>query len=212
MFSISLFLVHDLLFWRDVKKSGMVFGGTMVLLLSLAAFSIISVISYLILSLLTVTISFRIYKSVMQAVQKSDEGHPFKSLLDKDITLSSESLQKKANASLAHVNSALKYIVRLFLVEDLIDSLKFALLMWLMTYVGAVFNGITLLILGVLIAFTAPIVYEKYKVQIDHYVSLVHSHDSGKTSSSAEEENRVKNQYYLWNKILYNANTCGIKE
>lgn len=50
----------------------------MVLLLSLAAFSIISVVSYLILSLLTVTIGFRIYKSVMQAVQKSDEGHPFK--------------------------------------------------------------------------------------------------------------------------------------
>ncbi|XP_073410641.1 reticulon-3 isoform X1 [Dendrobates tinctorius] len=173
---ITTIKVHDLLFWRDVKKSGMVFGGTMVLLLSLAAFSIISVISYLILALLTVTISFHIYKSVLQAVQKSDEGHPFKSLLDKDITLSSESLQKKANASLAHVNSALKYIVRLFLVEDLIDSLKFALLMWLMTYVGAVFNGITLLILGVLIAFTAPIVYEKYKVQIDHYVSLVHSH------------------------------------
>ncbi|XP_075182788.1 reticulon-3 isoform X2 [Anomaloglossus baeobatrachus] len=173
---ITTIKVHDLLFWRDVKKSGMVFGGSMVLLLSLAAFSIISVISYLILALLTVTISFRIYKSVMQAVQKSDEGHPFKSLLDKDITLSSECLQKKANASLAHVNSALKYIVRLFLVEDLIDSLKFALLMWLMTYVGAVFNGITLLILGVLIAFTAPIVYEKYKVQIDHYVSLVQSH------------------------------------
>ncbi|XP_075693325.1 reticulon-3 isoform X2 [Rhinoderma darwinii] len=173
---ITTFKVHDLLFWRDVKKSGMVFGGTMVLLLSLAAFSIISVISYLILSLLTVTISFHIYKSVMQAVQKSDEGHPFKSLLDMDITLSSDNFQKKVNASLVHVNHALKYIVRLFLVEDLVDSLKFALLMWLMTYVGAVFNGITLLILGVLIAFTAPVVYEKYKVQIDHYVSLVHSH------------------------------------
>ncbi|KAG8437938.1 hypothetical protein GDO86_008577 [Hymenochirus boettgeri] len=42
-------------------------------------------------------------------------------------------------------------------VEDLIDSLKLALLMWLMTYVGAVFNGITLFILGVLLAFTAPL-------------------------------------------------------
>ncbi|XP_044125363.1 reticulon-1-like [Bufo gargarizans] len=173
---ITTVKVHDLLFWRDVKKSGMVFGGTMILLLSLAAFSIISVVSYLILALLTVTISFRVYKAVMQAVQKTDEGHPFKVLLDKDITLSSESLQKRANASLAHVNHALKYIIRLFLVEDLVDSLKFALLMWLTTYVGAVFNGITILILGVLIAFTAPVVYEKYKVQIDHYVSLVQSH------------------------------------
>ncbi|XP_075043822.1 reticulon-3 [Mixophyes fleayi] len=172
---ILTFKVHDLLFWRDVKKSGMVFGATMVLLLSLAAFSIISVISYFILSLLTVTISFRIYKSVMQAVQKSEEGHPFKCLLEKDITLSSDSFQKILNASLVHVNHAVKYIMRLFLVEDLVDSLKLALLMWLMTYVGAVFNGITLLILGVLVAFSAPVVYEKYKVQIDHYVSLVHS-------------------------------------
>ncbi|KAM8939718.1 reticulon-3 [Pelodytes ibericus] len=167
--------VRDLLSWRDVKKSGIVFGLTMVMLLSLAAFSIISVLSYLVLSLLTVTIGYRIYKSVMQAVQKSEEGHPFKSLLEKDITLSSDTFQKKLNASLNHINRALKYIIRLFLVEDLVDSLKLALLMWLMTYVGAVFNGITLLILGVLVAFTAPIVYEKYKVQIDHYVSLVHT-------------------------------------
>ncbi|XP_072277549.1 reticulon-3 isoform X1 [Pyxicephalus adspersus] len=173
---ILTFKVNDLLYWRDVKKSGMVFGATMVLLLSLAAFSIISVLSYLILSLLTVTISFRVYKSVMQAVQKSDEGHPFKALLDQDITLSSDNFQKKVNSSLVHINRALKYIVRLFLVEDLVDSLKLALFMWLMTYVGAVFNGITLLILGVLVAFIAPVVYEKYKVQIDHYVSLVHSH------------------------------------
>uniref|UniRef100_A0A8C5R2J6 Reticulon n=2 Tax=Leptobrachium leishanense TaxID=445787 RepID=A0A8C5R2J6_9ANUR len=170
---LSYLKVHDLLFWRDVKKSGLVFGLTMVLLLSLAAFSIISVLSYLILSLLTVTISYRVYKSVMQAVQKSDDGHPFKDLLDKDIALSSDSFQKKIHASLAHINQALKYLVRLFLVEDLVDSLKLALLMWLMTYVGAVFNGITLLILGVLVAFTAPLIYEKYKVQIDHYVSLV---------------------------------------
>ncbi|PIO29919.1 hypothetical protein AB205_0209080, partial [Aquarana catesbeiana] len=168
--------VHDLLYWRDVKKSGMVFGAIMVLLLSLAAFSIISVVSYLVLSLLTVTISFRIYKSVMQAVQKSDEGHPFKALLDQDITLSSDSFQKKVSSSLVHINSALKYIVRLFLVEDLIDSLKLALFMWLMTYVGAVFNGITLLILGVLVAFIAPVVYEKYK-------------DSSQAPRSIKEEN-----------------------
>lgn len=50
----------------------------MLLLLSLAAFSVISVASYLLLALLCVTITFRIYKSVIQAVQKSSDGHPFK--------------------------------------------------------------------------------------------------------------------------------------
>lgn len=70
--------VYDLVYWRDPKKSGLVFGISLLLLLSLAAFSVISVISYLLLALLCVTISFRVYKSVIQAVQKSGEGHPFK--------------------------------------------------------------------------------------------------------------------------------------
>ncbi|XP_045710681.1 reticulon-3 isoform X1 [Phyllostomus hastatus] len=164
--------VHDLIFWRDVKKTGFVFGTTLVVLLSLAAFSVISVVSYLILALLVVTISFRVYKSVIQAVQKSEEGHPFKAYLDVDITLSSEAFHSYLNAALAHVNKALKLIVRLFLVEDLVDSLKLAVFMWLMTYVGAVFNGITLLILAELLVFSVPIVYEKYKTQIDHYVGI----------------------------------------
>lgn len=70
--------VKDLIHWRDPKKSGLVFGLSMLMLLSLAAFSVISVVSYLLLALLCVTITFRIYKSVVQAVQKSGDGHPFK--------------------------------------------------------------------------------------------------------------------------------------
>uniref|UniRef100_A0A8D2KV30 Reticulon n=1 Tax=Varanus komodoensis TaxID=61221 RepID=A0A8D2KV30_VARKO len=156
--------VHDLIFWRDVKKTGLVFSTTLILLLSLAAFSVISVASYLILALLSVTISFRVYKSVIQAVQKSDEGHPFKAYLDADVALSSETFHKYVNSAMVHVNHALKLIMRLFLVEDLVDSLKLAVVMWLMTYVGAIFNGITLLILGELLVFSVPVVYEKYKV------------------------------------------------
>ncbi|XP_062949595.1 reticulon-3 isoform X1 [Cynocephalus volans] len=172
---VSLFStsqVHDLIFWRDVKKTGFVFGTTLIMLLSLAAFSVISVVSYLILALLSVTISFRVYKSVIQAVQKSEEGHPFKAYLDVDITLSSEAFHNYVNAAMVHINRALKLIIRLFLVEDLVDSLKLAVFMWLMTYVGAVFNGITLLILAELLIFSVPIIYEKYKTQIDHYVGI----------------------------------------
>ncbi|XP_061462345.1 reticulon-3 isoform X2 [Rhineura floridana] len=172
---VSLFStsqVRDLIFWRDVKKTGLVFSTTLILLLSLAAFSVISVISYLILALLSVTISFRVYKSIIQAVQKSEEGHPFRTYLDVDIALSSEAFHNYVSAGMTHINHALKLILRLFLVEDLVDSLKLAVVMWLMTYVGAVFNGITLLILAELLVFSVPVVYEKYKTQIDHYVGI----------------------------------------
>uniref|UniRef100_A0A3Q3DC48 Reticulon n=1 Tax=Hippocampus comes TaxID=109280 RepID=A0A3Q3DC48_HIPCM len=160
--------VKDLIHWRDPKKSGLVFGLSMLVLLSLAAFSVISVVSYLLLALLCVTITFRIYKSVVQAVQKSSDGHPFKSLIDKDVSIPPETFRKHVDTSLAYINRALKQMSRLFLVEDLVDSLKLAVVMWLLTYVGAVFNGITILILGK----THDGGALKCATQIDHYVDL----------------------------------------
>ncbi|XP_068569774.1 reticulon-3 isoform X1 [Cebidichthys violaceus] len=165
--------VKDLIHWRDPKKSGLVFGLSLLLLLSLAAFSFISVASYLLLALLCVTITFRIYKSVVQAVQKSSDGHPFKTLIDKDVSIPPETFRKHVDASLTHINRALKQMSRLFLVEDLVDSLKLAVVMWLFTYVGAVFNGITILILADILLFAVPPVYEKNKTQIDQYIDVI---------------------------------------
>lgn len=70
--------VVDLIYYRNVKATGAVFGGSVVILISLAYLSLISVVSYLSLALLTGTIIFRVYKNIMQAVQKSQDGHPFK--------------------------------------------------------------------------------------------------------------------------------------
>ncbi|XP_035288808.1 reticulon-3-B-like isoform X4 [Anguilla rostrata] len=165
--------VRELLYWRDPRKSGVVFGTSLLVLLSLATFSVISVVSYLLLALLCVTITFRVYKSVIQAVQKSSEGHPFKALMEKDINIPPETFRKYTDMGLSHLNQALKQIRRLFLVEDLVDSLKLAVVMWLLTYVGAIFNGITLLILADILLFSSPLVYEKNKTQIDHYVGIV---------------------------------------
>ncbi|XP_048850872.1 reticulon-3-B-like [Brienomyrus brachyistius] len=165
--------VKDLVYWREPKKTGVVFGVSLVLLLSLATFSVISVVSYILLALLCVTITFRSYKSVIQAVQKSSDGHPFKAFMEKDICVAPETFRKHVDVCLSHANCAIHQVRRLFLVEDLVDSLKLAVLMWLMTYVGAIFNGITLLILADIVLFSVPLVYEKNKTQIDHHIKRV---------------------------------------
>lgn len=165
----------DLLYWRDVKTTGVVFGAALLLLLSLTACSIVSVSSYIGLALLSVTVTFRIYKGVLQAIQKSDDGHPFKQFLDLDISLSDELVHKYGDVGLAKFNKLVVELRRLFLVEDLVDSIKFAVLMWILTYIGALFNGLTLIILVLVGAFSLPIVYEKHQVQIDHYLGLVNN-------------------------------------
>uniref|UniRef100_H0WLC2 Reticulon n=1 Tax=Otolemur garnettii TaxID=30611 RepID=H0WLC2_OTOGA len=170
--SRSKLSVVDLLYWRDIKKTGVVFGASLFLLLSLTVFSIVSVTAYIALALLSVTISFRIYKGVIQAIQKSDEGHPFRAYLESDVAISEELVQKYSNSALGHVNCTIKELRRLFLVDDLVDSLKFAVLMWVFTYVGALFNGLTLLILALISLFSVPVIYERHQAQIDHYLGL----------------------------------------
>ncbi|XP_028983193.1 reticulon-4a isoform X3 [Betta splendens] len=173
--SVNIQAVVDLLYWRDVKATGVVFGAGLLLLLSLTVCSIVSVSSYIGLALLSVTICFRIYKGILQAIQKSDEGHPFKQYLDHDVSLSEDMVHKYSDIVLAKLNKITVELRRLFLVEDLVDSIKFAVLMWILTYVGALFNGLTLLILGLIGAFSCPIIYEKHQAQIDHYLALVNN-------------------------------------
>ncbi|XP_075935076.1 reticulon-1-A-like isoform X3 [Anarhichas minor] len=167
--------VVDLLYWRDVKTTGVVFGAALLLLLSLTLCSIVSVSSYVGLALLSVTICFRIYKGILQAIQKSDEGHPFKQYLDQEVALSEEMVHKYSDLALAKLNKTICELRHLFLVEDLVDSIKFAGLMWILTYVGSLFNGLTILILALIGLFSCPIVYEKHQAQIDHYVALVNN-------------------------------------
>uniref|UniRef100_A0A671QCK2 Reticulon n=1 Tax=Sinocyclocheilus anshuiensis TaxID=1608454 RepID=A0A671QCK2_9TELE len=167
--------VLELLYWRDVRASGLVLGCSLFLLLSLLSCSIISVLSYSALALLSLTLSFRTYRGVLQAVQKSDEGHPFKRYLDQDVALSKDVVQRHSDVVLSQINGALKELRRLFLVEDLIDSLKFAVFLWVLTYVGAWFNGLTLLILGLIGAFSGPIVYETHQTQIDQFIFTLKS-------------------------------------
>ncbi|XP_053192031.1 reticulon-3-B-like [Scomber japonicus] len=173
--SFCLFAAVQLVHWKQPKKSAAAFGLSLLILVSVATLSVISVVSYLLLACLCITITFRVYKSVIQAVQKSDEGHPFKSLLDRDISLSPESVRMLADQSLVHVNWLSSQTRRLLLVEDLVDSLKLAAVMWVMTYVGAIFNGITILILADIIFFTTPLIYQKRKAQIDQHIEKIRS-------------------------------------
>ena len=65
-----------------------------------------------------------------------------------DLTLSQDRVQQIGNVFVTHLNALGTELRRLFLVEDLVDSIKFGVLLYCLTYVGALFNGMTCLIIG----------------------------------------------------------------
>jgi len=165
--------VIELIYWRDSRKSGIVLGSVLAILLSLSIVSVVSVVSYASLSVLAITLSFRLYKNILQAVQKTSDGHPFKEYLEVDVTLPAEKVQEIADLSAARLNATLLELRRLFLVEDLVDSFKFGLALWALTYVGSWFNGITLVILAVVGVFSLPKVYETHQEKIDQNLEVI---------------------------------------
>lgn len=68
--------------------------------------------------------------------------------LEYELAIPQEKVSQVANVGVAHVNAFLAELRRLFLVEDLVDSIKFGVLLWGLTYLGSWFNGMTLVILG----------------------------------------------------------------
>jgi len=169
--------VLDLIYWRDVVKSGVVFGVGFLSLLLLIWYSFISVVSYMTLLLITMAMGAKLYTMVMRTLNKTqDDQCPYiKGLMDAEITLEAETVHSMVDSILSKVNCSLLAVRRLVLIEDIVESIKFGLVLWCCTYVGAWFNGLTLIILGYTSLFTLPKVYETYKDCIDQYLALVHT-------------------------------------
>ncbi|XP_066259155.1 reticulon-1-A-like isoform X1 [Euwallacea similis] len=165
--------VENLIYWRDPKQSAPIFAGVLIILLALTYFSLISVIAYLSLFTLIGTTAFRIYKNIIQAIQKTGDGHPFKEYLDVDVALPQEKVQDFCRVATAHLNAALVELRRLFLVEDLVDSVKFGVLLWVLTYLGSWFNGMSLVIIAWAALFTLPKIYQANQAQIDANLEIV---------------------------------------
>uniref|UniRef100_A0A8C2DVF0 Reticulon n=1 Tax=Cyprinus carpio TaxID=7962 RepID=A0A8C2DVF0_CYPCA len=140
----------DLIYWKDMERTGMVLTGLVVGLLSLFQLSIITVVSTLSLAIMCFTISVRIYYKLLHVLQLGDGVHPFQSYLELDISLSGEEAQHCMQKAIVLSFSAVDALRNLIFVGNLFNSLKFLLLMYLVTFLGNLCNGLTLLIIGMM--------------------------------------------------------------
>lgn len=165
--------VMDLIYWKDMERTGMVLTGLVVGLLSLFQLSIITVVSAISLAVMCFTISVRIYFQLLYILNWGDGVHPFKSYLDMDISFSGELADHYMQKAIVMTLSAVDALKRLFFVANLFDSLKLLILVYLVTYVGKLCNGLTLLIISVIALFSLPLFYQRHQEQVDSIVAKV---------------------------------------
>lgn len=87
--------------------------------------------------------------------------------MDLDIRLPQEKAEELSKLAVVHINIVLVELRRLLLAEDLVDSAKFFGILWVLTYVGALFNGLTLIIIGnsgIIFIFIFSLIYYDFLV------------------------------------------------
>ncbi|OAF67745.1 Reticulon-3 [Intoshia linei] len=162
----------DLIHWKDFKITLGVYGSAIILYLSLSSFSVISITSYLFGFLLLTTCFCRVYTTLSHAYKKEDSAHCFERLLIYDF-------KNIENYLLANQDVFRNLILTIFLrlrdiifVKHWIETLKYILLCYIMSYVGSWFNALTLLFLVVTSVFVLPVFYTNYKDKLSKIIDV----------------------------------------
>ncbi|XP_077578724.1 reticulon-2a isoform X2 [Stigmatopora nigra] len=165
--------VMDLIYWKDTERTGMVLTGLVVGLLCLFQLSIITVVSTVSLAIVCITISVRIYYNIIHSLKWGDGVHPFRSYLDMDISFSGEQAEQQMQKMIVMTLCALDSLKKLVFVSNLFESLKLLFLTYLVTYLGDLCNGLTLLIIGVIALFSVPLFYQRRQEQVDSFFAKI---------------------------------------
>jgi len=153
--------------WEDPIATGFIFGTVLTTLISICYYSLISVAAYMSLTALLTVLSLKIYNYVMVTFLKKEACNYIASMSDIDLSVPEDKVNQFANNATTKLNAALIELKRLFLVENMLDSVKFGLSLWVLTYIGSWFNAMTLIIMSWVALFTIPKVYINNKSQID---------------------------------------------
>ncbi|KAJ0076883.1 hypothetical protein Patl1_35456 [Pistacia atlantica] len=91
-----------------------------------------------------------------------------------DLEISDQSVAKAADVLRAWVNYALSIAHDIAVGRNLKIFLQVAFLLLVVSYIGSLFNFLTLVYIGVLLSLSVPVLYDKYKGHIDEKLCQTH--------------------------------------
>ncbi|CAM5998991.1 unnamed protein product [Sphagnum balticum] len=118
--------VLDLIYWRDLKKSGIAFGITLFVLICLSTMSIVSVIAYTGLALLAATASVRVATIVTEKMGKDVEAVKIaQNFVNGTSThIPAERVHQQMDILVEHGNHLLDTLRKLLLIDDMVETVK----------------------------------------------------------------------------------------
>ncbi|KAH9695364.1 hypothetical protein WN943_024349 [Citrus x changshan-huyou] len=151
--------VADVLLWRKRCGGVVLLGSSTILwfLFERAGYNCLSFVSNVLLLLVAILFFWGKSASLL--------NRPLPPL--PDLEISDQSVVKVADEIQVWVNHALSIARDIAMGRNLSRFLQVAFLLWVVSYVGSVFNFLTLVYIGVLLSLSVPVLYEKFQDHID---------------------------------------------
>ncbi|CAH8479931.1 unnamed protein product [Schistosoma bovis] len=163
--------VRSIVYWRQPIVTGVILTLLLIVEFSFMCLSAISFIAYIGLALL---VSVNLLRMYYHFVAKT-ENNFVREYLEREITVPQDRAEKVSRRLTEVLNKGLTRTREIFLLTDPAASVKFAVLLYLLTYIGAQFNFLTLCILFTFGVFCVPKFYERYQPEIDKMIELAKS-------------------------------------
>ncbi|CAH8442647.1 unnamed protein product [Schistosoma mattheei] len=163
--------VRSIVYWRQPIVTGVILTLLLIVEFSFMCLSAISFIAYVGLALL---VSVNLLRMYYHFVAKT-ENNFVREYLEREITVPQDKAEKVSRRLTEVLNKGLTRTREIFLLTDPAASVKFAVLLYLLTYIGAQFNFLTLCILFTFGVFCVPKFYERYQPEIDKMIELAKS-------------------------------------
>ncbi|CAH8477900.1 unnamed protein product [Schistosoma bovis] len=163
--------VRSIVYWRQPIVTGVILTLLLIVEFSFMCLSAISFIAYVGLALL---VSVNLLRMYYHFVAKT-ENNFVREYLEREITVPQDRAEKVSRRLTEVLNKGLTRTREIFLLTDPAASVKFAVLLYLLTYIGAQFNFLTLCILFTFGVFCVPKFYERYQPEIDKMIELAKS-------------------------------------
>nr|CAH8829510.1 unnamed protein product [Trichobilharzia regenti] len=163
--------VRSIIYWRKPIVTGAVLAVLLTVEFSFMCLSAISFVAYIGLALLVSVNLMRLY---YQFIAKTEQNF-IREYLEREITVPEEKAVNVARRLSEVVNKGIVRTREIFLLTDPGASIKFAVLLYLLTYIGAQFNFLTLCVLFTIGIFCVPKFYERYQPEIDKMMELAKS-------------------------------------
>ena len=162
-------LIHFLT-WTDPLLTGSIFGAGLVFLISNIFFSFLSASAYFTLGVVMSGLASKLYVHLMGFLKKPCSD-PLSRLERVDVNIPSENIESVVSLVVETLNTSIPALKSLLLAHNFSNSVKFAAILYSITYIGALCSTLTL-ITGLWVAsFIFPTIYTQNRERADEVLS-----------------------------------------